>query len=81
MKYIIYCKSNGMVFRELDQYVVEDDGTIFGGINGVNTLRYPAKIRPAILPIEDEAFAALDSNLSNYVVRNGELVKVVTPEE
>lgn len=73
-KYLIYSKSTGKVWRELDQYVIEEDGTIFGGLNGVNTLRYPPAVAPAILKITDEQFAAISDKLSQCAIKDGEIV-------
>lgn len=74
-KYIIYNKGTGEVWRDLDQYVVEEDGTIFGGIGGANTLRYPPAVDPAILPISEEEFAKLDAYLGKYKIENGAVVE------
>lgn len=74
MKFIIYSKKTGLVWRDLDQYIIESDGTIFGGVNGVNTLRYPPSIKPAIIEISEAEFAALDENLGRYSVIDGQLI-------
>ena len=74
MKYLIYEKTTGEIWRDLDQYVTEDDGTIFGGLNGVNTLRYPKAVNPAIIEITNEAFANIASKLAKFKVVNGEVV-------
>ena len=74
-KYLIYSQSTGKVWRDLDQYVVEEDGTIFGGINGVNTLRYPPAVNPAIIPISKEEFAALGTNLAKFKVVDNAVIE------
>lgn len=73
-KYLIYNKSTGEVWRELDQYIIEEDGTIFGGLNGVNTLRYPPSVAPAIIEITEEKFADIANKLNECSIKNGELV-------
>ena len=78
MKYIIYSNETGKVWRDLDQYVVEDDGTILGGLNGENTLRYPPAVNPAMLELTDEEFAALGEDLCKYLIQDCEIV--VDPE-
>lgn len=75
MKYLIYSATTGEVWRELDQYTTEDDGTIMGGLNGTNTLRYPASVSPAILEISDSDFNELDvNNLGKYLVQDGTVI-------
>ena len=85
-KFIIYDSQTGKVWRDLDQYTTESDGTIFGGINGVNTLRYPPAVKPAIIEITKEEFDALDEHLDKYLVQDGKIVedpdwKPYEPEE
>ena len=68
-KFVVYSNTNGQVWNVLDQYSYEEDGTLAGGINGTNTLRYHASTNPAILEISDEDFDNLNiNNLNNYVV-------------
>lgn len=75
MKFIVYGQEDGKVWRDLDQYITEDDSTIFGGINGVNTLRYPPAVNVAVMEIADEAWAALDQDhLDKYIVQDGQIV-------
>lgn len=74
-KFIIYDNTTGKVWRDLDQYTTEEDGTIFGGINGVNTLRYPPAVNPAIITISEEEFNTLDENLAKYKVVDGKVVE------
>lgn len=73
-KFIIYSGTDGRVWRDLDQYIIEDDGTIFGGINGVNTLRYPPSVNPEIIEITDEEFASLDKFLGKYLIQDDKIV-------
>ena len=81
-KYLIYEQSTGKVWRYLDQYVIEDDGAILGGINGVNTLRYPPSVNPAILMITDDQFAEMSNKMSAYKVVDGALVEeAVAPSQ
>ena len=74
-KHLIYEQSTGKVWRYLDQYEIEDDGTIFGGINGANTLRYPSSVNPAILTITDGQFAEMSNKMSAYKVVDGVLIE------
>lgn len=78
-KYLIYSNSTGAIWRELDQYIVEEDGTIFGGLNGVNTLRYPPAVAPAVLEITNEQFAEIVDKLNECSIKNGELVLPAPP--
>lgn len=85
-KFIIYSGTDGRVWRDLDQYITEEDETIFGGINGVNTLRYPPAVNPKIIEITDEEFASLDEFFGKYLVQDGKIVvdpdwKPYNPEE
>ena len=71
-KFVIYSKNDGQVWNILDQYMVEDDGTVAGGFNGVNTLRYHVSTNPAVLEITDEQYATINTNKLNlYVVVEG----------
>ena len=68
-KFIVYSKDNGQVWSALDQYQFEEDGTLAGGINGVNTLRYHVSTNPAVLEITDEEYKQLDiNNLNKYMI-------------
>ena len=55
-KFIVYSNTNGQVWNALDQYMYEEDGTLAGGINGANTLRYHVSTNPAVLEISDEDY-------------------------
>lgn len=57
------------------QYLVKEDGTIFGGINGVNTLRYSIAVNPAVIEITEDEFNTLDKDLSKYMVVGGRIVE------
>ena len=68
-KFVIYSKRDGQVWNILDQYTIEPDGTLAGGFNGVNTLRYHVSTNPQVLEITDEQYNALNiNNLDKYVV-------------
>lgn len=71
-KFIVYSGTNGQVWNVLDQYAYEEDGTLAGGINGSNTLRYHVSTNPTILEISDEEYNTLNiNNLGKYVVVDG----------
>ena len=75
-KFIVYSKYNGQVWSALDQYQFEEDGTLTGGINGVNTLRYHVSTNPAVLEITDEDYKQLDiNNLNKYTVINSTIIE------
>jgi len=73
-KYLIYNNTTGKIWRVLDQYEVELGGTIYGGVDGVNTLRYPSNTGAAVLELTTEQFESLDVDLSKYLVIGGQLV-------
>ena len=75
-KFIVYSKDNGQVWSALDQYQFEEDGTLAGGINGTNTLRYHPSTNPAVLEITDEEYKQLDiNNLNKYVVIDNTIIE------
>ena len=75
-KFVVYSKDSGQVWNALDQYMYEEDGTLAGGINGANTLRYHVSTNPAILEITDEEYNALNiNNLGKYIVVDGNIVE------
>ena len=75
-KFVVYSKNNGEVWNVLDQYQFEDDGTLAGGINGANTLRYHVSTNPAVLEITDEEYNALNiNNLNKYVVVDNTIIE------
>ena len=75
-KFIVYSNTNGQVWNALDQYFYEEDGTLAGGINGVNTLRYHSSTNPGVVEISDEDYKQLDiNNLNKYVVVDNTLIE------
>ena len=75
-KFIVYSKDNGQVWSALDQYQFEEDGTLAGGINGANTLRYHVSTNPAVLEISDEDYKQLDiNNLNKYAVVDNTIIE------
>ena len=75
-KFIVYSKNNGQVWNVLNQYMYEEDGTLAGGFNGINTLRYHVSTNPAVLEISDENLEKLNlNNLQNYVIVGNTVVE------
>ena len=75
-KFIVYSKDNGQVWSALDQYQFEEDGTLVGGINGANTLRYHPSTNPGVVEISDEDYKQLDiNNLDKYIVVNNTIIE------
>lgn len=75
-KFIIYSKTDGQVWSIVEQYTIEEDGTIAGGYNGYNTLRYHVSTNPAVVEISDEEFKQLNiSNLDKYVVVDNTIIE------
>ena len=75
-KFIVYSNTNGQVWNVLDQYFYEEDGTLTGGINGANTLRYHPSTNPAALEITDEEYKQLDiNNLNKYAVVDNTIIE------
>jgi hypothetical protein len=74
MKYIIYSKETGKIFRGLDNITTYPDGSIVGNVNGMNLLKYPASIIPATVLITDEEFTALGADVDKYIVVDGKIV-------
>lgn len=71
-KFVIYSKTDCQVWSILDQYIIEEDGTIAGGYNGVNTVRYHISTNPAVLEISEDLYKTLNvNNLDKYIVVNG----------
>lgn len=81
-KFVIYSKRDGQVWNILDQYTIEPDGTLAGGYNGANTLRYHVSTNPQVLEITDEQYNALNiNNLDKYVVVENILVEKPDSED
>lgn len=78
-KYLIYNKNTGQIWRELDQFKVDRDGTIIGGVNGKNNLRYPKESCPAILTTNDKQLKEINFEYDKYKVEDYKVVKI--PEE
>ena len=75
-KFIVYSNTNGQVWNVLDQYFYEEDGTLTGGINGANTLRYHPSTNPAALEITDEEYKQLDiNNLNKYMIVDNTIIE------
>ena len=75
-KFVVYSNSDGQVWSLLDQYSYEEDGTLVGGINGTNTLRYHPSTNPAVLEITDEEYNTLNiDNLGNYIVIDNTIIE------
>ena len=71
-KFVVYSKKDGQVWNILDQYTIEEDGTLAGGFNGVNTLRYHVSTNPQVLEINNVQYEAINKNhLDRYVVVDG----------
>ena len=75
-KFMVYSKDNGQVWSALDQYQFEEDGTLTGGINGANTLRYHPSTNPGVVEISDEDYKQLDiNNLDKYIVVDNTIIE------
>ena len=75
-KFVVYSNNNGQIWSVLDQYFYEEDGTLSGGVNGINTLRYHPSTNPVILEITDEEYKTINTNnLGNYVVVDGTIIE------
>ena len=75
-KFVVYSNNDGQVWSVLDQYSYEEDGTLVGGINGTNTLRYHPSTNPAVLEITDEEYNTLNiDNLGNYAVIDNTIIE------
>ena len=74
-KYLVYNKTTGSVYREVDSYYIEDDGTLVGGINGHYVLRYLPATSPAVLEVSDATIAEIGEQYNNYRVVNGVLIE------
>ena len=74
-KYLVYNKNSGAIYRELDQYYFEEDGTLVGGINGQYTLRYLPATSPAVLEVSEEFIAEIGDQYNNYRIVNGSIVE------
>lgn len=73
--YLIYEKTTGTIYRELDQYHIEEDGTVVGGINGANTLRYLPGTNPAVIEVSEDVIVGIADNYGKYKVVDGVIVE------
>ena len=75
-KFVVYSNNDGQVWSVLDQYSYEEDGTLVGGINSTNTLRYHPSTNPAVLEVTDEEYKQLDiNNLNKYMVVDNTIIE------
>lgn len=72
-KYLVYDSNTGKIWQAVDQYRVDPDGTIYAGVDGVNTLRYPSNLGASVLELTAEQSKSLDADLSKYLITNGQL--------
>ena len=72
MKYLIYDKTTGEIWREVDNYKREN-GEILAGVNGTTTLTYPEAVNVDVLKLTNADYAAL-GDISGYIVQDGAVV-------
>lgn len=73
MKYIIYDKTTGEIWREVDNYETGENGEIRAGIDGETTLVYPSAVNVDVLKLTNKDYAAL-GDITGYIVQDGAVV-------
>lgn len=71
--FIVYSKSDGNIWREVDNYEKGENGELLAGMGGETTLVYPASVNVDVLKLTNAEFSAL-GEISGYIVSEGAVV-------
>lgn len=80
MKYLIYDKTTGEIWREVDNYEKGENGELRAGMGGETTLVYPSSVNVDVLKLTNKDYAALGV-LSGYIVSEGTVIARPVEEE
>ena len=73
--YLVYNSKTGQIWRCLNQAIILPDKSIYGGVEGINNMLYPANISPQILRISQATYERINNNYNEYLIQKGTLVK------
>lgn len=80
MKYLIYDKTTGEIWREVDNYEKGENGELRAGMGGETTLVYPSSVNVDVLKLTNKDYAAL-GDITAYIVQDGAVIARPVEEE